>query len=95
MNSLYLLYRIFLFRPFEIFFRKCITKIPVNVQRCETQTEMYIKQRMFKRVRDTLNILKNQMNACNADVIDEKITKEGLMKVCRGKRMIVSLTRNK
>ena len=83
MNSLYLLYRIFLFRPFEIFFRKCITKIPVNVQRCETQTEMYIKQRMFKRVRDTLNILKNQMNACMNK------------KSCRGKRMIVSLTRNK
>ena len=33
------------------------------MQRCETQTEMYIKQRMFKRVRDTLDILKNQMNA--------------------------------
>ena len=33
------------------------------MQRCETQTEMYIKQRMFKRVRDTLDILENQMNA--------------------------------
>ena len=52
-----------MFRPLEMSFRKCITKIPVNVQRCETQTEMYIKQRMFKRVRDTLDILKNQMNA--------------------------------
>ena len=52
------------------------------MQRCETQTEMYIKQRMFKRVRDTLDILKNQMNAYTNKKSD------------RGKRMIVSLIRN-